>query len=115
MRRILVAVCAIAALAAAAPAAFAQQTTGNITGRITDEQGAAVPGVTVTGKNTETGFVRTDVSDGEGIYRLTALPVGTYDITAELQGFTKFESKAIVLNVGQTLDVNISLKVASVQ
>ena len=115
MRRILVAVCAIAALAAAAPAASAQQTTGNITGRITDDQGAAVPGVTVTGKNTETGFVRTDVSDGEGIYRLTAMPVGTYDISAELQGFSKFESKGIVLNVGQTLDVNVNLKVATLQ
>ena len=41
-------------------------------------------------------FLRTDVSDGEGIYRLLPLPVGTYDITAELQGFTKVENKGIV-------------------
>jgi hypothetical protein len=115
MRKLLLAVCALAALTLAASSAAAQQTTGNITGRITDDQGAAVPGVTVTGKNIETGFTRTDVSDGEGIYRLTALPVGSYDITAELQGFARFESKAIVLNVGQTLDVNVTLKVASVQ
>ncbi|MGB2712788.1 MAG: TonB-dependent receptor [Vicinamibacterales bacterium] len=115
MRRILIAACAFAALAVVAPEALAQQTAGNITGRITDDQGAAVPGVSVTGRNTETGFVRTDVSDGEGIYRLTAMPVGTYDITAELQGFSKFESKGIVLNVGQTLDVNVALKVAALQ
>ena len=95
--------------------AVAQQTTGNITGRIVDDQGAAVPGVTVTGKNTQTGFVRSDVSDGEGIYRLTALPVGTYDLTAELQGFNRVENKGIVVSVGQTLDVNMTLKVASVQ
>ena len=87
MQRLFRAACIALAIALAAPAAMAQQTTGNISGRIVDDQGAAVPGVTVTGKNVQTGFTRTDVSDGEGIYRLTALPVGTYDITAELQGF----------------------------
>ena len=49
------------------------------------------------------------------MYRLTALPVGTYDVTAELQGFTKVENKAIVLNVGQSLDVDMMLKLATVQ
>jgi hypothetical protein len=95
--------------------ARAQQTTGTIAGRLVDAQGAAVPGVTVTGRNVQTGFVRTSVTDGEGIYRLAALPVGTYDLTAELQGFTKIENKGIVLNVGQTLDVDMTLKLASVQ
>ncbi len=101
--------------AAGARPASAQQTTGIITGRIVDDQGAAVPGATVTGKNAATGFSRTDVSDGEGIFRLNALPVGTYDITTELQGFTKVENKGIVVNVGQTLDVNLTLKLATVQ
>ena len=112
MKRKICAALALCALVLSSPA-FAQQTTGNITGRITDDQNAAIPGVTVTGKNTETGFVRTGVTDGEGIYRLTALPVGTYDITAELQGFSKIESKGIVLNVGQTLDIPVTLKVAT--
>jgi outer membrane receptor protein involved in Fe transport len=105
----------VCALVGAAVPAYAQQTTGNITGRIVDDQGSAVPGVTVTGRNTQTGFTRSDVSDAEGIYRLTALPVGTYDITAELQGFSRIENKGIVLNVGQTLDVPMSLRVASLQ
>src|SRR5687768_10330147 len=112
MRRMIYAALALSALVLSSPA-FAQQTTGNISGRITDDQGAAVPGVTVTGKNTETGFVRTSVTDGEGIYRLTALPVGTYDISAELQGFSKIDNKGIVLNVGQTLDIPVTLKVAA--
>ncbi|HXG69704.1 MAG TPA: carboxypeptidase-like regulatory domain-containing protein, partial [Gemmatimonadaceae bacterium] len=43
--------------------ATAQQTTGNITGRIIDAQGASVPGVTVTAKNNQTGFVRSEPSD----------------------------------------------------
>jgi hypothetical protein len=112
MRRMICAALAICALVLSSPA-FAQQTTGNISGRITDDQNAAVPGVTVTGRNSETGFVRTSVTDGEGIYRLTAMPVGTYDITAELQGFSKVDSKGIVLSVGQTLDIPVTLKVAS--
>src|SRR5215204_3384072 len=97
MKRTICAALALCALVLSAPA-FAQQTTGNITGRITDDQNAAIPGVTVTGKNAETGFVRTG---------------GTDDITAELQGFSKIESKGIVLNVGQTLDIPVTLKVAT--
>jgi hypothetical protein len=110
MKRIILAMIVVGGLAVPASA---QQTTGNITGRITDAQGSAVPGVTVTGKNTQTGFIRTDVSDTGGIYRLTALPVGAYDLTAELQGFSRLDNKGIVINVGQTLDVNMTLKVAN--
>src|SRR5690606_20302202 len=44
---------------------------------------------------------------------LTALPVGTYDVTAELQGFARFESKSLVLNVGQNMSVDITMSVAS--
>ena len=90
MKRIILA--ALVLVCATANNAAAQQTTGNISGRIVDAQGSAVPGVTVTGRNTQTGFVRTDTSDGEGVYRLTALPIGTYDVTAELQGFSRYES-----------------------
>jgi outer membrane receptor protein involved in Fe transport len=115
MKKIIYLMIAVCLLGLAATPATAQQTTGNITGRILDDQGAAVPGATVTGKNSLTGFVRTDVSDGEGIFRLSAMPVGTYDLTAELQGFNKVENKGIVLSVGQTLDVNFALKLATVQ
>lgn len=56
--------------------AFAQQTTGTIMGRVLDAQNAAIPGATVTAKAPTTGFSRTVVSDTEGVYRLSALPVG---------------------------------------
>jgi hypothetical protein len=114
MRTFVTALMMACLVASGAPVA-AQQTTGNITGRIVDDQGAAVPGVTVTARNAQTGFTRTDTSDAEGIYRLTAMPVGTYDITAELQGFNRIENKGIVLNVGQTHDIGMTLKVASLQ
>jgi outer membrane receptor protein involved in Fe transport len=115
MKRIIYAMIVLCSLGLAVAPVLAQQTTGNITGRILDDQGSAVPGVSITALNAQTGFSRTTVTDAEGVYRLNALPVGTYDLTAELSGFSKVENKAIVLNVGQTLDVNMALRVASVQ
>ena len=104
---------ALLAFAGIAPAA-AQQTSGNIGGRVFDPQGSAIPGATVTAKNPETGFSRNAVTDSEGIYRLSALPVGTYELTVELQGFTTIDRKGIVVSVGQTVDLNFDLKVAQV-
>jgi hypothetical protein len=115
MKRIIFSMIVLCSLGLVAAPAHAQQTTGTITGRVVDDSGAAVPGATVTGTNTATGFVRSDASDAEGVFRLTALPVGTYDLVAELQGFRKVENKGIVLSVGQTLDLNFTLKIASVQ
>src|SRR5207342_1596871 len=112
MKKIILAMIALCTLAAAP--ALAQQTAGNISGRILDAQGAAVPGVTVTARNPQTGFVRTDVSDGEGIYRLTSLPVGTYEVTGELSGFATYSRKDVTVNVAQTTDINIELKLAGV-
>src|ERR1041385_8655 len=114
MRHTIVATLAIAALAIAGPA-FAQQTTGNIQGRIVDAQKAAVPGVTVTAKNTDTGLVRSEVSDSEGVYRLNALPVGKYDLHAEVSGFAPYDRKGVQVNVGQTLDVNVDLNLAGMK
>jgi len=93
--------------------AFAQQTTGAITGRVLDQQGAAVPGVTVTAKNPATGFVRTEISDAEGLYRLAALPIGIYEVTSELQGFATVSKKDVAVNIGQTQSVDFQMKVAS--
>lgn len=94
--------------------AFAQQTAGNVTGRVTDEQGAAVPGATVTAVAPQTGFTRSDVSDGQGLYRLNALPVGTYDITAELAGFRTVSRTGVGVDVSTTATLDFSLKVAAV-
>ena len=94
--------------------AFAQQTTGAISGRVVDQQGAAVPGVTITAKNVATGFTRTEVSDSEGTYRLGAMPVGMYEVNAELQGFATVSKKDVEVNVAQVQAIDFSMKVASV-
>jgi outer membrane receptor protein involved in Fe transport len=112
MKKIIVAMVALC-VCAALPVA-AQQTTGNIQGRIVDTQRAAVPGVTVTAKNTATGFTRSEVTDAEGLYRINALPVGSYDLHVELAGFAPQDRKGLVVNVAQTIDVNVDLTVAGV-
>src|SRR3954452_18507999 len=105
---------AVVALLLTCATAFAQQTTGVITGRVVDQQGAAIPGVTVTAKSPTTGFTRTETSDTEGLYRLSALPVGNYEVTAELPGFATVVQKEIVVAVAQTTSIDFSMKVASV-
>src|SRR5471030_730170 len=92
---------------------FAQQTTGTISGRVLDQQGSAIPGATVTAKSGTTGFTRTEVSDAEGVYRLSALPVGIYDVTAELQGFSTVSKKGVEVNVGQSANVDFPMKLAA--
>src|ERR1044071_14897 len=112
MRRILFG--SILLLLMSCASAFAQQTTGNITGRIVDDQGAAIPGVSITAKNPATGFTRTETSDAAGVYRLSALPVGVYEVLAELTGFQKVSKQDVEVNVGQTQAIDFNLKVATI-
>ena len=94
------------------PAAFAQQTTGSIAGRVTDGQGGVVPGATLTATNPDTGYVRQDLTNAEGLYRLGALPVGTYDLVVNVQGFARVERRNLIVNVSRTTDLNVTLTVA---
>jgi hypothetical protein len=93
--------------------AGAQDTTGAVTGRIADEQGAAVPGVTVEATQVDTGFLRTDTTDGSGVYRLGALPVGDYVVTAQVSGFRGYERR-VTVTVGVTMPLDIVLRIAPV-
>ena len=79
----------IAVLLSRARRGRAQTITGQISGRITDSSGGVLPGVTVTVVNDGTGFTDTRVTDAAGVYTFTNLRVGTYSVSAELQGFRK--------------------------
>jgi len=114
MRSFVIALMTLVIICALAGSALAQQTSGNITGRVVDQQGAALPGVTVTARQAGMGLARTSTTDGEGLYRLTGLPVGAYDLTIEMSGFATLERKGVVLNVSQTLNLDLQLKLASV-
>src|SRR3982750_183686 len=94
--------------------AQSQAVNGTIEGIVKDTSGAALPGVTVTVTNTDTGAQRIVISGEEGTYRAPLLPLGRYDVIAELQGFKKFEQKGITLSAGQTAVINVTLTVGSV-
>src|SRR6266508_1974703 len=79
--------------------ASAQQSTARLSGRVTDQSGAVLPGVTVTVSRTDTGFTRTDVTDGNGSYVLPNLPVGPYRLEASLAGFRTHVQTGLVLQV----------------
>src|SRR5581483_11175632 len=65
----------------------AQGTTGTILGTVKDQTGAVLPGVNITIKNVDTGISRSVTTGSRGEYRVPALNVGTYEVTAEMQGF----------------------------
>ena len=71
------------------------QTTGTIYGTISDPNGAAISGATVTVTNLETNLKRTATTGAEGSYTVTLVPVGKYSIAVEAQGFKPYEQKAI--------------------
>ena len=94
---------------------FAQQTTGGVAGRVFDQQGAAIPAATLTARNPQTGFVRTETSDREGVYRLAALPVGTYEVRAAMPGFATMSRKDVEVNVAETRTMDFTLRVAAIE
>ena len=81
--------------------AIGQLTTGTITGTVTDQSGAAVPGATVTLKNTDTGISRTTQTRENGKYEALSLPTGSYEISASLSGFQTVVHTGIGLALGQ--------------
>jgi hypothetical protein len=111
MRRLSFVLLALSVLLIAVPLfAQSQATTGVIEGTIVDASGAAVPGVTVTIRNTATGYEVVVVTDAAGHFRAVLLPVGPYQVTAALQGFATVVQKGLDLGVGQTLTASIALK-----
>src|SRR5689334_1147194 len=106
---------AVLSLALTAPAfAQSQAINGTIEGTVTDASGGVLPGATITITNTETGTERSVVTNENGLYRAPLLPLGTYRVVAELQGFKRFEQTGISLSAGQTAVVNVSLGVGQV-
>src|SRR5687768_18424936 len=76
------------------------QTTAQINGTVADSSGGVLPGATVTAIQTDTGFRREVVTEAEGSYALTNLPIGPYRLEVSLSGFRSFTQAGIVLQVG---------------
>jgi hypothetical protein len=94
--------------------AQSQATTGVIEGTVSDATGGALPGVTVSLRNTATNFEQTQVTDGDGRFRGVLLPLGPYEVKATLSGFSPQLVKGVELNVGQTRTIDIRMSQAAV-
>jgi hypothetical protein len=104
----------LVALLCSANPAMGQDVTATITGTVTDQQGAAVVGASVTAKSVERGTIFKDVSNEAGIYRITQLPVGDYTLRVEKDGFQAAQYPAFTLVLNQIARVDVQLKVGQV-
>src|SRR5262245_25602341 len=102
------------AIAVSCLPAFSQGPSGQISGRVTDATGAVLPGVEVSVTQTETGLVRSVVTNESGLYTLPRLPVGPYKLDAALSGFRTFVQTGIVLQVNANLVMDAVLQVGEV-
>jgi hypothetical protein len=90
---------------------LAQQGTSELRGRITDQQGAVLPGVTVTVRNQDSGLFRESVTSTDGSFLLSGMTPGVYEVAAELQGFKKATQRDVRLEVGRTAQITMQLEV----
>ena len=93
---------------------MAQEFRGTITGLVTDSSKAAVPNANVQVKNLGTNEIVVSVTNGEGGYTAPLLSPGTYSISTTIAGFKAFTRSGVVLNVGQTVTVNLVLEVGAI-
>jgi hypothetical protein len=100
---------------ALAPAASAQTSGASLLGRIQDKDGGPLPGVTVTATNTETGLDRSATSGADGTFLLPSLPVGTYTVRAELEGFAPVTVESVRLNVATQRSIEVTMGTSNIE
>ena len=93
-------------------AAMAQQNS-EIIGTVTDQTGAAVPGVKLVLTQTETGFVYNSVSNATGGFTFPGLNIGNYSLKASGKGFQTSTTNGLTLNVSQTLSIDVKLTIGT--
>ncbi len=103
-----------ALLALGADSVWAQSGTASISGRVTDQQGAVVPGAAVTVTNAATALTRNSVTNASGLYQFTALPPGLYELLVALTGFrtAKFEKLELRVEMQARQDVQLTVGAA---
>ncbi len=93
--------------------AAAQQATAQITGTVRDASHAIVVGAKVTLRNTDTNIARTLMSDKDGGYLFTLVPIGNYEVSVERTGFNKYVRTGITLEINQNAHLDVELKVGA--
>jgi hypothetical protein len=87
--------------------------TASISGTVTDPSGAVVAGATVTATNVETGVVTTLTTNSQGFYSFQSLPLGTYTINVQQNGFKGYAQTGLVLDVNSALVIDVQLQVGT--
>src|ERR1700758_1324061 len=95
--------------------ANAQLTRGFISGVVQDPTGAVVPGALVRATNLETGQASETVTNSQGVYRLVALELGTYDVEFSKQGFERRKVTKVEVSATQEVTLNESLAVGTTE
>ena len=90
------------------------QVSALLSGRVTDQTGAAIQGATITATSDDTGITRSTVTNQSGMYELLALPIGHYSLSAKKSGFAAQVRTGILLVVGQDATVDLTLKLGEV-
>ena len=98
-----------------AATASAQGERGVITGIVSDAQGGVLPGVAVSVRNVDTGFTMSDVTGADGQYRFGAVPLGRYELKAELVGFTTATVTDLAITINRELKQDITLGLTTLQ
>jgi len=106
---------ALLAAIALAPSIARAQNNAVVAGMVSDAQGGVLPGVSLTLRNTETGVARTSITEADGRYRFAGLAPGSYDLKAELSGFTSVEIKNTTLTIGLEVTENIKMNIETLQ
>jgi len=91
-----------------------QSTSQQISGFVTDPSGAFMPGVEVTARQLATGFTRSALTNDTGYYVILNVPIGDYDIAAEMPGFSRSVKSGVKVTVNAKLTVTIPLKIGEV-
>src|SRR5574338_577520 len=110
----LMALASLVLLAAVTPVR-AQVQTGEITGRITDNTGAVLPGVTVTLTGPALIQAQTAVTSATGSYQFPSIPIGTYSVKFELPGFKTVIREGVQVTIGFTAQINQQLEISTVE
>jgi hypothetical protein len=93
-------------------AAFGQETSGTVSGTVSDASGARIPGATV--KVEGAAFIRTATTDSDGFYRMLQVPPGLYKVSVTASNFASANATDVTVALGKTTELDFSLKVGSV-
>src|SRR5262249_26316235 len=84
-----------------------------LTGVVSDPSGGVVPNAKITLRDAVSGSIRDTVTNGEGYYTFASVPVGTYELTVDVQGYRQYKASNVSLGGGERRNVNVQLTIGS--